>query len=170
MYLVIQMNENNKKCYEIIGKLNLNPTVAEHEPILNYETADKVDKELGWDGCESKTLFLKGKSGKFYLYITLATSRMDSKLLKRNVGEKVNMVSGDEMIELTNMQPGCMTPFGFDHSLISAVVIDPLIFKEKELICAFGSETMSMQITPNDLETIIKDCYDNIVYLSEETE
>lgn len=74
------------------------------------------------------------------------------------------------MIELTNMQPGCMTPFGFDHSLISAVVIDPLIFKEKELICAFGSETMSMQITPNDLETIIKDCYDNIVYLSEETE
>lgn len=164
------MNENNKNCYEIIKKLNLKPTVAEHEPILNYETADKVDKELGWNGTESKTLFLKGKSGNFYLYITLATSRMDSKLLKRTVGEKVNMVSGDEMIELTNMKPGCMTPFGFDHSLINCVIIDPSIYNEKELICAFGSETMSMQIVPSDLETIIKDCYDNIIYLTEETE
>ena len=31
-----------------------------HEPILNYETAEKVDKELGLTGTETKTLFLKG--------------------------------------------------------------------------------------------------------------
>ena len=32
--------------------MNLNPRVATHEPILNYETADKVDKELGFTGTE----------------------------------------------------------------------------------------------------------------------
>ena len=97
------MNTNNEKCYEILKELNLEPRVVTHEPILNYETADKVDKELGFTGTESKTLFLKGKSGAFYLFITLATERMDSKMLKNILGEKVKLVSGDEMIETTGM-------------------------------------------------------------------
>ncbi len=164
------MKENNKKCYEIIEKLELHPLVASHEPILNYETAEKVDKELGWNGTESKCLFLRGKSGKLYLFITLASERMNSKLLKKILTDKVNMVSGDEMKKLTGMEPGCMTPFGFDISIIEKVVIDPIILDEKELICAFGSETMSMQITPSDLETILKYCYqDKIIYLDKES-
>ena len=159
-------NDNNKKCYEIIEELGINPLIAHHEPILDYETAEKVDKELGWEGTESKTLFLKGKSGKYYLFITLASERMDSKLLKSYVNEKVSMVPKDEMVETTNMEPGCMTPFGFDTSIIESIIIDPIVFKEKELIAAFGSSTMSMQIKPNDLEKILNHCYgEKIIYL-----
>lgn len=165
----MEENQNNKNCYKIIEELGLNPLIEHHEPILNYETAEKVDEELGWSGTESKTLFLKGKSGKYYLFITLASERMDSKLLKRHLNEKISLVSGDEMIELTNMEPGCMTAFGFDTSIIESIVIDPLIFKEKELICAFGSSTMSMQIVPSDLEIILRHCYgENIIYLEKE--
>lgn len=162
-------NQNNKNCYKIIEELGLHPLIAHHDPILDYETAEKVDEELGWNGAESKTLFLKGKSGKYYLFITLASERMDSKLLKNQVNEKVSMVSKDEMIELTNMEPGCMTPFGFDISIIESVVIDPIILNEKELIGAFGSSTMSMQISSNDFEKILKHCYgENIIYLEKE--
>lgn len=161
------MNENNKKCYEILERLNLHPRVVTHEPILNYETANKVDEELGLTGIETKTLFLKSKKGdNHYLFITLASERMDSKLLKNILGEKITMVTGDEMIELTGMQPGCMTPFGLKDNLIQKVVIDPKIYKEEKLILAFGSETMSVEMTPKDLKIILEDIYsDNLVYL-----
>lgn len=159
------MNENNKKCLQILEKLNLHPRVVTHEPILNYETADKVDKELGLTGTETKTLFLKSKKGdNYYLYITLASERMDSKLLKNLLGEKITMVTGDEMIELTGMQPGCMTPFGLKDGLIKKVVIDNKIYKKEKLILAFGSETMSVEMTPNDLKTILEDSYKDIIY------
>ena len=159
------MNENNEKCYEILKELNLKPRVVTHEPILNYETADKVDKELGLTGTESKTLFLKGKSGAFYLFITLATERMDSKILKNILGEKVKLVSGDEMIEKTGMQPGCMTPFGLKEDLIKAIVVDSKIYNEEKLICAFGSETMSVEIKSEDLKKILDYSYKDIYSL-----
>lgn len=159
------MNENNKKCQELLDKLGLNPRVVTHEPILNYETAEKVDKELGLTGTETKTLFLKGKSGKHYLFITLASERMDAKVIKELVSEKVSMVSGDEMVELTGMQPGCMTPFGLDEGLIESVIVDTKLKNEDKLILAFGSETMSVEMTPTDLEAILNDEYENIIEL-----
>lgn len=159
------MNENNKRCRELLDKLGLNPRVVTHEPILNYETAEKVDKELGLTGTETKTLFLKGKSGKHYLFITLASERMDAKVIKELVSEKVSMVSGDEMVELTGMQPGCMTPFGLDEGLIESVIVDTKLKNEDKLILAFGSETMSVEMTPTDLEAILNDEYENIIEL-----
>ena len=161
------MNENNKRCYEILEKLDLHPRVVTHEPILNYETANKVDEELGLTGTETKTLFLKSKKGdNYYLFITLASERMDSKLLKNVLGEKINMVTGDEMIELTGMQPGCMTPFGLKDGLIQKVVVNPKVLNEEKLILAFGSETMSVEMTPDDLKLILEDTYkDKIIYL-----
>lgn len=161
------MNENNKRCYEILEKLDLQPRVVTHEPILNYETANKVDEELGLTGTETKTLFLKSKKGdNYYLFITLASERMDSKLLKNVLGEKINMVTGDEMIELTGMQPGCMTPFGLKDGLIQKVVVDPKVLNEEKIILAFGSETMSVEMTPDDLKLILEDTYkDKIIYL-----
>ena len=161
-----QMTETNKKCMEIIKDLNLTPRVVTHEPILNYETAAKVDEELGLTGTETKTLFLKSKAGNYYLFITLATERMDSKLLKSLLGEKIGMVSGEEMTALTTMQPGCMTPFGLKEGLIKSIVVDPKIYNEDKLILAFGSETMSMEITPNDLKTILENTYKTIIPLN----
>ena len=161
-----QMTETNKKCMQIIKDLNLTPRVVTHEPILNYETAAKVDEELGLTGIETKTLFLKSKTENYYLFITLASERMDSKLLKSLLGEKVNMVSGDEMIELTGMQPGCMTPFGLNEGLIKSIVIDPKIYNEKKLILAFGSETMSMEIIPEELKTLLEHEYETIIPLN----
>lgn len=159
------MNEVNKRCQEIIEKLNLNPRVVTHEPILNYETAERVDKELGLTGTETKTLFLKGKSNNYYLFITLSDVRMDSKVLKSLFGEKVSLVNGEEMKKVTGMQPGCMTPFGLEDKLIKSIVVDTKIDEEDLLILAFGSETMSMEISPQDLHKILGYSYESIMLL-----
>ena len=95
--------------------MNLNPRVATHEPILNYETADKVDKELGFTGTEG-----------------------------------------------TGIVPCCIIPFGLEEGLIKAVVVGKKIYEKEKLICAFGSETMSVEIKSEDLKKILKYCYENI--------
>ena len=161
------MNGNNKRCYEILEKLDLHPRVVTHEAILNYEVALKVDRELGLTGTESKTLFLKGKkSGNHYLFITLASERMDSKFLKNLLGEKIQMVTGDEMVELTGMMPGCMIPFGLQSGLIQKVVVDNKIDSQEKLILAFGSEHMSVEMTPSDLKQILDYEYsDSVIYV-----
>ncbi len=159
------MEENNKKCFEIIKKLHLSPRVERHEPILNYQTAEKVDKELNFTGHETKSLFLKGKSGKYYIFITLMEERMDQKALKVLFGEKVNLVSGEEMVELTGMEPGCMTPFGLEDGLIEAVVVDPKIYQEGKLILAFGTSQMSMEISATELKTLLEHCHQKIMML-----
>ena len=159
------LEKNNKKCLEIIEKLNLTPRIESHEPILNYETAVKVDKELKFSGHETKSLFLKGKSGKHYIFITLMEERMDSKLLKELLGEKINLVSGEEMIELTGMEPGCMTPFGLEDGLIEAIVVDPKIYQEEKLILAFGTSKMSMEIVAKELKVLLEYCHKKIIIL-----
>lgn len=109
------MNKNNEKCMQIIKKLHLKPRIVTHEPVLNYEIANKVDQELGLTGTETKSLFLKGKSGNYYLFITF--------------------------------------------------VIDPKIYAEEKLILAFGSETMSMEITKEELRKLLENTYDTIKYI-----
>ena len=90
---------------------------------------------------------------------------MDSKLLKKILGEKINLVSENEMINLTGMKPGCMTPFGLKEGLIKTIVIDPKIYAEEKLILAFGSETMSMEITKEELRKLLENTYDTIKYI-----
>lgn len=160
------MEENNQKCLEIIKQLHLHPRVEHHEPILNYQTAEKVDRELNFTGHETKSLFLKGKFGKYYIFITLMEERMDQKLLKALFGEKVNLVSGEEMVELTGMEPGCMTPFGLKDGLIESLVVDPKIYQEEKLILAFGTSRMSMEISAAELETLLEHCHKNIMMLN----
>lgn len=157
------MEENNKKCMEIIKTLGLEPRIECHEPILDFETAAKVDAKLGFYGHETKSLFLKGKSGKYYIYITLMEERMDSKLIKELVGEKVSMVSGEEMIALTGMEPGCMTPFGLKDGLIEALIVDSKIYQESKLILAFGTSRMSMEIKSSELKILLEYCHKNIL-------
>ena len=46
---------------QILEKLKLPYDYYEHEPILNYDTAKKVDERYHLTGVESKNLFIKTK-------------------------------------------------------------------------------------------------------------
>ena len=70
------------------------------------------------------------------------------------------------MVELTGMMPGCMTPFGLQSGLIQKVVVDNKIDSQEKLILAFGSEHMSVEMTPSDLKQILDYEYsDSVIYV-----
>ena len=161
------MKSVTENCYDLVKKLNLNPRIVEHEPILNFEIAYKVDEELGLTGAETKSLLLKNKQNEYYLFITYDNERMDSKILKELLGEKVKLVSPEEMISVAEQTPGSMTPFGLNIK-IKGVVINPQLFEEEKLILGFGSPTISAEMTALEFKTLLDQEHENIIFLQKD--
>ena len=126
----------------------------EHDPIYTNEDAVIMKKEKGFAGTETKALFLKGKSGKYYSFVTFTTKNTDFKGLKQVVGEKVKIVKPDEMEEVTGQKPGAVTPLGYDEGI--PMIVDAVLFEQKKLVFAPARPDQTMVILAKDLEKIIR--------------
>lgn len=42
----------------------------DHEPILSFEKAKEIREKLQYTGVESKSLFIKDRSGNYYIFVT----------------------------------------------------------------------------------------------------
>lgn len=124
-----------------------------HDPIYTNEDAVTMKAEKGFTGTETKALFLKGKSGQYYSFVTFTTKSADFKQLKQVVGEKVSIVKPDEMEEFTGQKAGAVTPLGYDASIF--LIVDVELFKQEKLVFAPARPDRTMVILAEDLEKII---------------
>lgn len=151
-----------------LEELSIDCKVCEHEPVLDYETAKIVDERFGLTGVESKSLFIKTKSGKYYVFLTIAGERLDSKKMKNLLGEKVGVVSGEELTEVTGCQPGCAAPFGYAKEI--GIIVSPVIFEYEKFIFSPGIPEMTVEAKTEDLKKIL-DTYENeIIWMEAEEE
>ena len=60
----------------LLHKTNASYEKFEHEPVLDYETDGSCER-LGLQGTPSKSLFLKSKSGDYYVFFTLEGTRLN---------------------------------------------------------------------------------------------
>lgn len=67
----------------LLHKTNVSYEKFEHEPVLDYETNRIVRERLGLQGTPSKSLFLKSKSGNYYVFFTLEGTRLDQGEMKK---------------------------------------------------------------------------------------
>ena len=66
----------------LLKKLNIQFKECTSEPVLSYETAEKVRKEFGLTGAESKSLFLRGRDGRYYMFVSVEGKRADFDKIK----------------------------------------------------------------------------------------
>lgn len=125
-----------------------------HNPIYTNEDAVTMKAEKGFTGTETKALFLKGKSGQFYSFVTFTTKRTDFKRLKQVVGEKVAVVKQDEMEAITGQKAGAVTPLGYEASI--PVIVDKELFEQEKLVFAPARPDQTMVILAEDLKKIIR--------------
>ncbi len=137
---------------DLLQKHQISYREFDHEPILNYEDAEREKKRFAWTGVESKNVFLSGSDGKYYLYVTVQGQKVDFKKLKDWLGVKLSIASADEVINVIHCVPGCVAPFGFDQSII--VLIDPLIFQHDDYLFSPGVTTKTIQANVQDLKKI----------------
>ena len=143
--------ENNKIEYEIY----------EHEPILDYETAHKVKERLNFIGVESKSLFLKGKSGNYYVFVSIEGQTLDSKKIKSILNEKVRICSSQELIEVTRITPGCVSPFGYDKEI--SLVVDESIFNYDKFILSPGIPEVTLIVNTKDIGKILDNVENKVI-------
>lgn len=146
---------------KILDDLAIEYRYVEHEPIVDFESAKFVNEKYDLKGIENKSLFLKGKSGTFYVMITVEGVRFDRSFMKELVGEKVSITTGDELVEKTGYAVGCAAAYGYDEDVV--FVIDEDMY-EHELIClSAGTPTSTVVVNTVDLKKVYNTCNNRII-------
>lgn len=153
-----ELEEKSMKVIQVLEDNNIKYELYEHEPIFSYEVAEIVSKRLGFTGTESKSLFLKGKSDKYYVYLTIQGEKVDFKEVKNLIGEKISICSSEEMTQVIKCYPGCVSPFG--HSKDIALIIDSKVFEQEKIIFSPGLPNKTVIIFSKDLRDVLNivDC------------
>jgi Ala-tRNA(Pro) deacylase len=128
--------------------------IYKHRAIYTNDDALIIKKEQGFSGTETKSLFLKGKDGTYFIFLTFTTKRTNFKKLKQVVGQKLSVVSPEDMEELTGQKPGAVSPFGYESNV--PVIIDEELLEQEKLVFAPGHPDRTMVVLVKDLDRIIE--------------
>lgn len=129
--------------------------IYQHRAIYTNDDALVIKKEQGFSGTETKSLFLKGKDGTYFIFLTFTTKRTDFKKLKQIVGQKLSVVSPEDMEELTGQKPGAVSPFEYESNV--PVIIDEELLSQEKLVFAPGRPDRTMVVLVKDIDRIIND-------------
>lgn len=130
-----------------------------HSPMYTYEESLAMKSEKGFTGTETKALFMKGKKdGRYYILFTLPDKRNDFKYLKKLVGQKLSVVSPEELETETGQESGAVCPIGYPAEVGQLIHED--ILKAEKLVFAPGRPDQTMVIKTQDLDKIL-DLYQN---------
>ncbi|MBS4538533.1 YbaK/EbsC family protein [Clostridium sp. D2Q-11] len=146
----------------LLKEANVEYNRYKHQPILDYDTAKEVKDKYNLSGVESKSLFIKSKSDEYYIFITVENKKMDSKRVKKLIGEKVSIASGEELLKKTGCIPGCASPFGYDKDI--SIIVDREIFNYNKFLFSPGIAEITIQIKSEDLRKILEVSNNNVIY------
>ncbi|MGE5638024.1 MAG: YbaK/EbsC family protein [Chloroflexota bacterium] len=104
------MKEKADKILSIFKENNIEYQLYEHEPVYTSQQAATVRGVELKTGC--KSMVLKTKSGKFILANIAANRKIDLKKLEKLVGSKLSFAAKEEVLRVTNCEPGSVPPFG----------------------------------------------------------
>lgn len=138
---------------QLLEQLNVTYQEWQHEPILDFETDERVALQLGWTGTHSKSLFLKLKGSGYALLLTDKDSRLDTKRVKALTGKRASIVSNDEMIEQIGCVPGAVCPFGLPTEVL--VIVDVELYQHSEILYTPGKPEFTFGIPANQLRNIL---------------
>ncbi len=117
--------------------------------IVSYEDAKK---EPGAED-ECKTVIVRGKSGKYYAFFLRGMMRVDFSKAASAVGEKVSMISAEELKKATGKEPGEVCPF-----LLGDIpfFVDERVFSRASLQFGSGNAFIGLVISSKDLEKVAR--------------
>ncbi|AKN30776.1 membrane protein [Clostridium carboxidivorans P7] len=103
----------------------------------------------------AKSLIFKGKSSqKPILIIASGTNRVNEKVIKEHIGEKLQKADADFVLEHTGFAIGGIPPIGHKDSIIT--LIDEDLMQYDEIWAAAGTPNAVFKLTPKILVEITK--------------
>jgi Ala-tRNA(Pro) deacylase len=140
---------DSDKLEQLLQEANITYELYQHRAIFTNEDALVVKEEQGFSGTETKSLFLKSKTGQHFIFVTFTTKRTNFKQISKLVGQRVSVVDTDEMKELTGQEKGAVSPFGYERDI--PIVIDEELFQSEKIVFAPGRPDRTMVLQVKDL-------------------
>lgn len=154
---------------EVISLLHKTNTIYEkfeHEPIFDYEADRLMRERLGLEGMPSKSLFLKGKDGSYYVFFTLEGARLDTKKLKELTGKRLSLISPDELRGVTGCAPGCVAPFGYTKDV--NIIVDNAVYMYEKLLISPGVPQFTITLSTAELRKVLSTCENTVLEYKKE--
>jgi len=135
-----------------------------------YETGDSVPSGvevaaiLGIEDVERvfKTLVTVGKSGNHYVFVIPVAKEMNLKYAAASVGEKnIEMIRSKDLLDLTGYIHGGCSPIGMKKYF--ETVVDESAQNFNQIVFSAGKIGRQVEMSPKDLETVIKIKYCKLV-------
>jgi Ala-tRNA(Pro) deacylase len=119
---------DEKSLLAALDQLGIACETVPHEAVFTVEESERLHHAI--PGIHTKNLFLKDKSGRFWLVTAEAHARVDLKALAVAIGAgKVSFGKAEDMARLLGVTPGSVTPLAAinDGEGAVSVVLDPAV-------------------------------------------
>jgi Ala-tRNA(Pro) deacylase len=132
-----------------------------HEAVFDYETAEVVRSQFDLSGAETKSLFLRTKSGRYAMWISLEAARIDPKVARIALGAKVSMASAEELERKTACIAGCAVPLGLPKDI--SLLVDQRLGSAEKLIFSPGPPTQTVEVTAAEWDELLTVCANEVL-------
>ncbi len=146
------MKAEADKILSIFKENDIKYQLYEHEPVYTSQQAATVRGVELKTGC--KSMVLKTRSGKFILANIAADRKIDLKKLEKLVESKLSFATKEEVLRVTNCEPGSVPPFGKLFSL--PTFLDESVLENDYVNFNIGMLTKSVKISKQDLLKIME--------------
>jgi Ala-tRNA(Pro) deacylase len=146
--------------FAFLDRLGIPHSTVCHPPLFTVEESRALRGAIL--GGHTKNLFLKDKSGTYYLVVAAEDATIDLKGLHRRLGAKgrFSFGSADALRELLAVEPGSVTPFAAINDVSGKVVVilDRAMLTHEVLNYHPLVNTMTTSIPRAGLMTFLKAC------------
>lgn len=151
---------NKKEVYEYLKEKNIWHEITEHKPVYNMEELLEID--IPYPEADAKNLFIRDdKKRNYYLITVRGDKKVNLKEFRKNNNMKpLSFASESDLMDIMNLIPGAVTPFGLlnDKDLKVQLYIDKYFVNNSPIIGVHPNEnTATIWLKTEDLISIIKE-------------
>ena len=151
--------EKETRCYDFLGKLNIEYDRVDHSPADDMETCLEIEKVLGAPIC--KNLFLCNRQQtQFYLLMMPGDKVFKTKELSGQIGSaRLSFANAEYMEKYLDITPGSVSVLGLMNDSENAVVliVDEDIKKKEYIVVHPCINTSTLKIKTSDMFDKITD-------------
>ena len=146
--------------FAFLDRLEIPHSTVSHPPLFTVEESRKLRGAI--PGGHTKNLFLRDKSGAYYLVVTTEDAAIDMKGLHRRLDAKgrFSFGSAEALWELLGVEPGSVTPFAAINDVTGrvAVVLDAAMLAHEVLNYHPLVNTMTTAVSQAGLMRFLRAC------------
>ncbi|MDE5553410.1 MAG: YbaK/EbsC family protein [Malacoplasma sp.] len=157
------MSKTNNSVVKLLDKLNIKYDFYKHEPITCSQVIDDIRKKLNLKGVESKNLFLKTKSNRFFLLVTDISKKFNKDFFKDLLNEKVSFATFEELEKITGYKPNAAASFCYPKDI--DIYVDNGIFDYELFSISTGNLDETIELKTESLKQIYKNVENKVIYL-----